>query len=149
MKKAEIPLNVYADWQAFKVYLLDVGLLNCMARIAPKTIIAGNRIFEEFKGTLTEQYVLQELKQFEDIDVYYWTSAGKAEVDYVVIDGYGVYPMEVKAGTSTQAQSLQVYRKKYNPSLAIKATLKNYGENDGVVSLPLFMLFALHDVIGE
>ncbi len=146
--KPDIPLIAYANLSNFKVFLLDVGLLRTMARISPDTILQGNRIFEEFKGALTEQFALQELSQLQGLDGnYYWTSA-KAEVDFLITDGKAVYPMEVKAGINTRAKSLGQYIKNYNPEKAFRASLSWPRENKGLVDIPLFALSALPSLIG-
>ena len=141
--KPDIPLRAHANLSAFKVYLLDVGLLRAMAHIAPGTILQGNRIFEEFKGALAEQFALQELAQLSGIEGnYYWTSA-KAEVDFLITNGQNVYPLEVKAGINTHAKSLASYIKHHNPGKAFRASLSLPRENKGLIDFPLFAFSAL------
>lgn len=141
--KPDVPLKAYANLSAFKVFLLDVGLLRALARIAPATILYGNRIFEEFKGALTEQFALQELTNLPGIESsYYWTAA-KAEVDFLVTDGTSVFPLEVKAGINTHAKSLASYIKSYNPPKAFRASLSQPRSNKGLIDFPLFAFKAL------
>lgn len=148
ISKPDIPLKAYADLKSFKVFLLDVGLLRCMSGVSPKVILEGSRIFEEFKGALTEQYVCQELQLFKRLQTnYYWTSSSAAEVDFLISDGMEVFPLECKTGLTMNAKSLKVYRQKYMPRLSLRTSLLPYSKNmeEGIVNIPLYMLFALHE----
>lgn len=148
ISKPDIPLKAYADLKSFKVFLLDVGLLRCLSGVSPKVILEGSRIFEEFKGALTEQYVCQELKLHKRLQTnFYWTSSSSAEVDFLISDGMEVFPLECKAGLTMNAKSLKVYRQKYKPRLSLRTSLLPYSRNEeeGIVNIPLYMLFALHD----
>jgi len=140
--KAAMPLKAYEDLKAFKLYHLDVGLLRVMSELPPDVIINGNKIFEEFKGALTEQYVLSELAGKNFIrNIYYWTSEATAEVDFVFADNKDIFPVEVKSGENLQARSLRVYRERYNPRLAIRTSLANLRIDDGLLNIPLYVLF--------
>lgn len=147
VSKPDIPLSAYADLKSFKVFLLDVGLLRAMSQISPRVILEGSRIFEEFKGALTEQYVCQELQAFSNSlqTNYYWSSSATSEVDFLVSDGLNVYPLEVKAGVTMNAKSLKIYRDKYSPKWAIRSSLLPYEKNESAktVNIPLYMLFSL------
>lgn len=147
VSKPDIPISAYADLKSFKVFLLDVGLLRAMSRVSPKVILEGSRIFEEFKGALTEQYVCQELQNYSDVleTNYYWSSSATAEVDFLVSDGWDVYPLEVKAGVTMNAKSLKLYREKYSPKWALRTSLLPYDRNEvsKTINIPLYMLFAL------
>lgn len=148
ISKPDIPLKAYADLKSFKVFLLDVGLLRCLSGVSPKVILEGSRIFEEFKGALTEQYVCQELRLHKRLQTnFYWTSSSSAEVDFLISDGMEVFPLECKAGLTMNAKSLKVYRQKYKPKLSLRTSLLPYSRNEeeGIVNIPLYMLFALHD----
>ncbi len=150
VSKPDIPLKAYADQKAFKIYLLDVGLLRCMSRLSPKAILEGNRIFEEFKGALTEQYVCQELQLFSQIESnFYWTSNATAEVDFLISEGMNVYPLECKAGVTMNAKSLKVYIKRYAPQLSIRTSLLPYQRNteEKLLNLPLYLLFKIEQEI--
>lgn len=107
----------------------------------------GSRIFEEFKGALTEQFVCQELQQFSDTlqTNYYWTSSATSEVDFIISDGLDVYPLEVKAGVTMNAKSLKLYVEKYSPKWAIRTSLLPYERNveAKTLNIPLYMLFVL------
>lgn len=146
ISKPDVPLKAYADLKSFKVFLLDVGLLRCISGVSPKVILEGSRIFEEFKGALTEQYVCQELQLFKRLQTnYYWTSSSTAEIDFLISDGMEVYPLECKAGLTMNAKSLKVYRQKYMPKYALRTSLLPYSKNEeeGIINLPLYLLFAL------
>ena len=141
--KPDVPLSAYADLSAFKVFMLDVGLLAAMSHVSPETILNGNRIFEEFKGALTEQFAMQELAQLQGLEGgYYWTGT-KAEVDFLITDGVNVCPLEVKAGINRHAKSLKTYIAKYSPVLAFRASLSQPGRNDSLVDFPLYAFSAL------
>lgn len=146
--KPSAPLKAYEDLKAFKLYHLDVGLLRCMSELPPVAILEGIKIFEEFKGALTEQFVLTELAGKNFIrNTYYWTSDATAEVDFVFSDDNRIYPVEVKAGENLQARSLRVYRERYNPELSIRTSLANLRLDDGLLNVPLFALFNLENYI--
>jgi len=146
--KAAMPLKAYEDLKAFKLYHLDVGLLRYMSELPPSAILDGIKIFEEFKGALTEQFVLTELAGKSFIrNIYYWTSEATAEVDFVFSDEKRIYPVEVKAGENLQARSLKVYRERYNPELSIRTSLSNLRLDDGLLNIPLFALFNLENYI--
>lgn len=148
ISKPDIPIKAYANLKSFKVFLLDVGLLRCLSGVSPKVILEGSRIFEEFKGAFTEQYVCQELQLHKRLQTnFYWTSSSSAEVDFMISDGMEVFPLECKAGLTMNAKSLKVYRQKYKPRLSLRTSLLPYSRNEeeGIVNIPLYMLFALHD----
>lgn len=109
VSKPDVPLKAYAELKNFKVFLMDVGLLRSLSDVSPKVILEGSRVFEEFKGALTEQYVCQELQQFRRLQTtYYWTSSSKAEVDFLISDGMEVFPLECKAGFTMNAKKFEV-----------------------------------------
>ena len=115
-----MPLKAYEDIGAFKLFIADVGLLSAMAQLNAKTLIEGDKIFKEFKGALTEQYVAQQLKTLNGITVHYWTSERiTSEVDFVVQIDNEIIPVEVKSAANLQAKSLKVYRDKYEPNILI------------------------------
>lgn len=150
VSKPDVPLKAYADAKAFKVFLLDVGLLMCMSGLSPKVILDGSRIFEEFKGALTEQYVCQELQLHKHLQTnYYWTSSSVAEIDFLVSDGMEVYPLECKAGITMNAKSLKSYKERYSPRWSLRTSLLPYERNAEALTtnIPLYMLFALQEEI--
>jgi uncharacterized protein len=137
--KPAIPLKAYEDLSAFKLFLVDTGLLAAMGDIDVKTLLEGNVIFSEFKGALTEQFVLQQLLAEDDIPIFYWTADGStAEVDFVIQHKGQVIPIEVKAEENLQAKSLKVYQQKYSPPFCIRLSMSDYRRNDWLVNLPLY-----------
>ena len=147
--KGALPLKAYEDLKAFKLYHLDIGLLRAMSELSPKAITESIRVFEEFKGALTEQYVLQELSFMSFKSIYYWTSAATAEVDFVFSDGLTIFPLEVKAGENLQARSLRVFREKYDIKFAIRTSLSNLRMDEGLLNIPLYAFFNLRRYIGR
>ena len=140
--KPSWPLKAFEDLKAFKLYHLDVGLLRYMSELPPAAILDGLKVFEEFKGALTEQYVLSELSAKGFIrSVYYWTSGATAEVDFVFFGDKLVYPVEAKASINLQAKSLKIYRERYNPELSIRTSLSNLRLDNGLLNIPLYALF--------
>lgn len=136
-----IPMRAYEDMKAFKLFVLDVGLLGCMTGLHQRTLLDGNALFVEFKGALTEQYVCQQLKTLADLELCYYTNdRGSCEVDFVVDTGGRVMPLEVKAETNLRAKSLKTYREKFSPELAIRTSMADYRKEDGLVNLPLYAI---------
>ena len=134
-----IPLKAYEDIKAFKLFLLDVGLLSCMVRLNQSTLLDGNELFKEFKGALTEQYVLQQLKTIRGLETYYWTNdRGTAEIDFVADNGSDVIPIEVKAEVNLKAKSLKTYYEKFQPKLSIRTSMADYKKEDWLLNLPLY-----------
>ena len=134
-----IPLKAYEDLKAFKLFVLDVGLLSCMVRLNQKVLLSGNELFIEFKGALTEQYVLQQLKTLKNLAAYYWTNdRGSAEIDFLVDNGIDVMPIEVKAETNLKAKSLKTYCEKFKPNKAIRLSMADYRQEDWLLNLPLW-----------
>lgn len=136
-----MPLKAYEDMKAFKLFILDVGLLGCMVGLSQHTLLDGNDLFIEFKGALTEQYVCQQLKTKEDLGIYYYTNdRGSCEVDFVVDTGEQIVPIEVKAETNLKAKSLRTYKEKFEPSLSIRTSMTDYKKEDWLVNLPLYAI---------
>lgn len=139
-----LPLKAYKDLKAFKLFLVDVGLLSCMVGLRQDVLLDGSELFKEFKGALTEQYVLQQLKTIRGLNIYYWTAdRGTAEVDFVIDNGSDVIPVEVKAEVNLQAKSLKVYRDKFQPKLSIRTSMADYKKEDWLLNLPLWAVFVL------
>ena len=136
---AGIPLKAYEDLKAFKLFLVDVGLLSCMTGLRQRTLLDGNDLFAEFKGALTEQYVCQQLKTLDDLGVYYYTNdRNTCEVDFVIDTGEQIIPVEVKAEVNLKAKSLRVYKEKYNPEISVRTSMADYKKEDWLVNLPLY-----------
>ena len=137
----KIPLSAYQDFNAFKLYLLDVGLLCAMAKLDAKTIIEGNDIFVEFKGALTEQYVLTELKTNVDSPVFYWSSEkGTSEVDYIIQIGRNNIPIEVKSSENLQSKSLKSFVQKYNTKINVRTSMSNFKKEEWLINIPLYLI---------
>lgn len=136
-----LPLKAYEDLKAFKLFLVDVGLLGALAGLNQKILLDGNDLFVEFKGALTEQYVLQQLVTNPDLGVYYYTNdRGSCEIDFLIDDGEKIIPLEVKAEINLRAKSLKSYRDKYAPEVSVRASMADYKEHDGLVDLPLYVI---------
>ena len=141
VSKPGMPLSAYQDLSAFKLYHNDVGLLGAMAKLPLKTILDGNAIFTEFKGALTENFVLQQLLLNEENDVYYWTNENStAEVDFVIQNEEEIIPMEVKSGTNLRSASFKFFCEKYKPAKAIRASLDDYKQEAWMTNIPLYAL---------
>ncbi|WP_426840582.1 ATP-binding protein [Glaesserella parasuis] len=138
VKKPYLPLSAYQD-NAFKLYGLDVGLLAAQSYLDATTLLEGNRIFTEFKGALTEQYVLQQLLATQENPVFYWaTEKGTAEVDFVLQRKQTVIPIEVKAEENLKAKSLKVYVEQFQPEQAFRFSMADFREQDWMVNVPLY-----------
>ena len=138
VSKPSIPLISY-ETNFFKIFIHDVGLLSTKSELDVKTLLEGNRIFEEFKGALTEQYVLQEMVS-NGITPFYWNSQGKAEVDFIFKHESDIYPLEVKAEENLQSKSLKVYREKYNPHVSLRTSMKDYRRESQLINIPLYAI---------
>lgn len=144
----KIPLSAYQDFSAFKLYLLDVGLLCAMAKIDATTIIEGNEIFIEFKGALTEQFVLTELKTNTTSPIFYWSSEkGIAEVDYIIQLGKNNIPIEVKANENLQSKSLKNFVQKYDTKINIRTSMSNYKKEEWLINIPLYLIGNIENII--
>lgn len=141
VSKPDLPLRAYEDLKAFKLFVVDVGLLSCMTGLRQSTLLEGNRLFNEFKGALTEQYVLQQLKTLTGVSIYYWTAdQAKAEVDFVIDNGKEVIPIEVKAELNLQAKSLKVYQDRFKPNRSIRTSMAVYKQEEWLLNLPLWAI---------
>lgn len=148
VNNSKIPLSAYQDFNAFKLYLLDVGLLAAMAGIDAQTLLEGNEIFEEFKGSLTEQYVLCQLKQCTELDVFYWSSdTGISELDFITQIGRNNVPIEVKSGETLQAKSLKTFIQKYNSKINVRTSMKEYKKDDLITNIPLYSIGNIEKII--
>ena len=150
VNNCKIPLSAYQDFSAFKLYLLDVGLLGAMSDLDVKTILEGNEIFEEFKGSLTEQYVLCQLKQSTELNIFYWTAEnGNAEIDFITQIGKNNVPIEVKATENLQAKSLKSFVQKYDTKINVRTSMSNYRKEDWLINIPLYCIGNIEEIIEE
>lgn len=142
----KFPLSAYVNHDIFKLYLADVGLLGAMAGVSAKTILYGNDIFQEFQGAFVENYVAQELAR-QRFGLYYWTSSGQAELDFILQYQDGIYPLEVKSGSSSKKKSLITYAQKYQPKVQIRTSPMNLKRDGNVLNCPLYFIGQLNQVI--
>ncbi|MDY0199162.1 MAG: ATP-binding protein [Tenuifilaceae bacterium] len=146
--KPSIPLKAYEDRSAFKLYLVDIGLLAAMGDIDVRTLLKGNDIFNEFKGAITEQFVLQQLVNDSNNAIFYWTAErSTAEIDFLIQNSGNVVPLEVKAEENLQAKSLKVLSQKYNPKISIRTSMSDYRNQEWLINLPLYAINELKQVI--
>lgn len=143
----QIPLSAYRERKNFKLYLSDTGVLRAAARISPAHFFNGTDLFAEFKGRYVENYVQQQLTALGYAPLSYWTSGRTAEVDFLLETKWGIIPVEVKSGTNRNAKSLKLYRQKYSPPLAVRASLLNLKWEDGLLNIPLYLLHRLPEFL--
>lgn len=137
IEKPTLPLNAYADFDAFKLFFIDIGLLNAIGDLDQRILLEKNNILTEFKGALTEQFVCQQLKIKKKL--YYWiASNATAEVDFVLQSQNEIIPIEVKAEENLKSKSLKVYVEKYAPKTAIRTSMSEYRQEDWLVNIPLY-----------
>ena len=138
--KPDIPLIAYIEMNSFKMFLLDVGLLAAKANISAKVLLDGCKIFEEFKGALTEQFVAEQLKATDRELYYYSTENSSGEIDFIIQQEMHCIPIEVKAEENLRARSLRAFCEKYKPDIAIRCSMSNYREQDWMVNVPLYVV---------
>ena len=137
--KPGIPLKAYQDMKAFKIFLVDIGLLGALSGLDPVSLLEGNRVFQEFKGALTEQFVLQQLLTEDNISPYYWSAKkGTAEVDFLIQHKGSIYPIEVKASENLKAKSLQSFSMQFSPDKSVRISMSDYRDDGWLVNLPLY-----------
>lgn len=148
IEKPYIPLSSYADSTAFKLYMSDVGILRKLSKLPYEVVLDATPHYREFKGSMTENYVLCELIQSVDDTAYYWSSGNTAEVDFIIQSGAEIVPIEVKSEKNVKARSLAEYRKKYEPKYAVKTSMKNDVGGEEVLNIPLYMISQLESFKG-
>jgi hypothetical protein len=147
--KSGIPLKAYQDLAAFKLYMVDVGLLAAMADLDAKTLLQGNDIFSEFKGALTEQYVCQQMLSELETTPYYWSASdSRGEIDFIVQHNGSVIPIEVKAEENLNAKSLKAFISKYDLPMSVRTSMSDYRRQDKMINLPLYAISELYAVVG-
>jgi len=142
----KIPLEAYVNFEFFKIYLVDVGLLGAKANLSAKTILQNNELFQEFRGSYIENVAAQALAKNHH-KLYYWTSEGKAELDFVFEHDGIIHPLEIKSGMTNKKKSLRTYAQKYQPKLSIKSSPKNLCKKDNSLNCPLYLLEKLPDLL--
>ncbi|HMR86504.1 MAG TPA: ATP-binding protein [Saprospiraceae bacterium] len=142
ISKPTIPLKAYADYNVFKLYLLDVGLLNAMANVDVEVLLNKNQILVEFKGAMTEQFVCQQLSIHHE--VFYWTAENAtAEVDFIIQKANEIIPIEVKAEENLKSKSLKVFVESYKTTKAVRTSMSLHRKEDWMENIPLYGIFAL------
>lgn len=139
ISKPNLPLSAYEDPHAFKLYSFDIGVLRKMSQLSPTAYTEGNRLLTEFKGALSENYVLQSLLTQYTTALHYWTSGNTAEVDFTLQHENLIIPIEVKSDENIRGRSLTLYTQKYAPEIRIRYSLKNLQWNDGMLNIPIFL----------
>ncbi|MEW6088627.1 MAG: ATP-binding protein [bacterium] len=137
--KPGLPVSAYDDLSAFKLYAVDVGLLRRLALLDPVSFSEGNRLFSEFKGALSENYVLQSLvTQYEGLPRY-WSSGATAEVDFTIQRGNDIIPIEVKSDENVRGKSFVLYNQKYAPLIRVRFSIKNLKKDGNLINVPIFL----------
>lgn len=140
VSKPDIPLIAYMEMNSFKMFMFDVGLLTAKTGLSARLLLEGSRIFEEFKGALTEQYVAQELHAAGYPLYYFATARSTGEIDFMLQGDLDCVPIEVKAEQNLRARSLRAFCDKYKPDMAIRSSMSNYKQEDWLTNVPLYML---------
>lgn len=141
VSKPGMPLKAYQDWNAFKLYLLDVGLLAAMGGVDARTLLGGSAIFTEFKGALTEQYVLQQLIAEAGVTPWYWSSEhGTGEIDFLFQQGGTIVPLEVKAEENLRARSLRSFCEKYPGLRPVRTSMSDHRKEVWMENWPLYAI---------
>lgn len=150
VSKPGMPLSAYADPSGFKLFLLDVGLLSAMSGLDLRAILEGSRVFEEFKGALTEQYVCQQLVVQSGRTPYYWSAErATAEVDFLLAFGSEIVPIEVKAEENLKSKSLRQYVETFEPRRALRLSMSDYREQEWMINVPLYAAEVLARLLAE
>ena len=149
IEKPGMPLKAYVNNSYFKLYAPDIGLLRKMAGLSPKSVMEEDRLYQEFKGAMTENYVLAELISQTGEVPFYWTTGNLAEVDFVVQFEDKIVPIEVKASKSVRSKSLGIYRQKYQPEVALKVSMKDFECSNGLFNIPLYVFWKLKELLKE
>ena len=144
VSKPAVPLKTYADFTAFKLYFVDVGLLGAHAGLDASSILDGNKLFVEFKGAITEQYVLQQIvSDTKNIPYYYSGEKATYELDFLIQKNGELVPIEVKAGENLRSKSLAFFREKYGNKTAVRFSLAKICVQDWLLNLPLYAVARL------
>ena len=141
ISKPAMPLIAYQEMSAFKLFFNDIGLLGAKSGLDSKTVVLGNTLFTEYKGALTEQFVMQQLKAAEVDYIGYWTNErSTAEVDFVIQQDGEIIPIEVKATENLQAKSFKLFCEKFKPQTALRTSLSNYRKEEWMTNVPLYII---------
>jgi predicted AAA+ superfamily ATPase len=144
IEKPTMPLNAYADFDAFKLFLVDIGLLNAIGNLDKKILLENNSILTEYKGALTEQFVCQQLKI--KTDIYYWVAPNAtAEIDFIFQNHNEIIPVEVKAEENLKSKSLKVFVDKFENKNAVRTSMSKFRTENWLTNVPLY---AIDGIIG-
>ncbi|MDD2426199.1 MAG: ATP-binding protein [Bacteroidales bacterium] len=150
VSNASMPLGGFVDIGAFKLFMVDIGLLGAKSGLDAKTLIGGNNIFGQYKGALTEQYVLQQLKCSDGIETYYWSSEqGIAEIDFLIQTKGKIIPIEVKAEENLKAKSLKSFRDKFHPEISLRTSMSDFRKEETLTNLPLYGISLIKKTISN
>jgi len=147
IEKPFIPLSSYADDTSFKLYMSDVGLLRKLSKLPYEVVLNATPSYKEFKGSMTENYVLCELLKSVDDTAYYWASGNTAEVDFIIQSNAEIVPIEVKSEKNVKARSLVEYRKKYTPKYSVKTSMKHEANGEEILNVPLYLISRISSFI--
>lgn len=142
VNEGKVPLEFYKDITSFKIYFSDVGLLAAKAMIPVETILSDINFGGEAKGAVTENYLAVQLACREH-NLYYWESNSTAELDFVIMYGNGILPIECKANVHVRAKSLEIFKKKYDIAQSVRVSAKNFGMENGIKSVPLYAAWCI------
>ena len=143
-KKGQLPLAAYEDFSAFKIFLSDIGLMGAMIKLPAQSLLSGNSLFSDFKGALTEQYVMQQLKINNCLAIYYWSAdSSHGEIDFLLQRDSDIIPVEVKAEENLQAKSLRSFVEKNTGLHGVRLSMSPYREQDWMTNYPLYAVEAV------
>lgn len=154
VSKGELPLDGFEDTESFKLFVLDVGILGAMCSLDRRTLIEGSDFYGQYKGALTEQYVLQELicrgTDADEVKIHYWApDTGQAEVDFILQSGGQIAPLEAKAEISVKAKSLKVFSGQYKTRLIFRTSLRPYFKGENVTDIPLYAVSKVIEIMRD
>ncbi|MBQ9198762.1 MAG: ATP-binding protein [Lachnospiraceae bacterium] len=148
VNKPGMPLRAYKEFSAYKLFMVDVGLLGAMSNLDSRSILEGNKIFTEFKGALTEQYVHQQIIGSTDLELFYYSNQSSTnEIDFLTQIESNIIPIEVKAEENLNSKSLKAFVDKYSPDISVRFSMKNYIEQDWLVNIPLWEVSEIVSVL--
>lgn len=143
-KKAQLPLAAYEDFSAFKMFMSDIGLMCALSNVPAQSLLNGNVLFSDFKGALTEQYVLQQLCTSPSMSIYYWSAENsRCEIDFLLQQGESIIPVEVKAEENLRAKSLRVFVERNQGLHGVRFSMSPYREQDWLSNYPLYSVQAV------
>lgn len=140
----QLPLKGFEDIDSFKLYLLDIGLMGAMSGLSATTITQGNDLFLQYKGALTEQFVMQEMQTLNSLEIHYWTpDESIAEMDFVIQKEEKIIPIEVKAERHLKAKSIAIYIQQNHPKNVIRTSLSPYHQSEQITDIPLYAFYSI------